>query len=174
MLRQSPFLIRTAGLLSIVALSASLAFGQPAATSESVLTVGDFLLQYARSVHVALPTNASPEIALAALQAVKALPGETLALNKPLTHGDVVRVGRAAGIKITTKTPDKQFSRPEADMFFETFGGVLATHSGTQQAASGTHGGDVRTAADSSAPDHANTSKGKKKGRPFQSPNEPE
>ena len=79
-----------------------------------------------------------------------------------------------AGIKITTKTPDKQFSRPEADMFFETFGGVLATHSGTQQAASGTHGGDVRTAADSSAPDHANTSKGKKKGRPFQSPNEPE
>ena len=171
MLRQSPNLARMASLLSIGILSASLAFGQPAATNESVLTVGDFLLQYARSVHMTLPTNASPEIALAALQAVKALPGDTPALTKPLTHADVVRLGRAAGIKITSKTPDKQFSRPEADMFFETFGGVLASHSGTRQASGGS---DIRTAADSQAPDHANTTKGKKKGRPFQSPNEPE
>lgn len=169
MLRLTPKLIRTASLLSILMLSAALAFGQPVASTDSVLTVGDFLLQYARSVHMSLPPNASPELALAALQAVNALPGDAPVLSKPLTHGDVVRLGRAAGLKITSKTPEKQFSRPEADMFFETFAGILATHAGTHAS-----GNDLRTAADSNAPDHANTSKGKKKGRPFQSPNEPE
>ena len=173
MLRLSPSLLRSASLLSILMLSAALAFGQPAATNDAALTVGDFILQYARSVHMTLPANATPELALAALQAVRAIPADVPALTKPLTHGDVVRLSQAAGLRITSKTPDKRFSRPEADMFFETFAGVLAmrTGFGTQASGSGT---DLRTAADSQAPDHANLLKGKKKGRPFQSPAEPE
>lgn len=168
MRKQSPYLIRTASLLSILAMSGALTFGQPAAAADSALTVGDFLLQYARSVHMALPPNATPEIAKAALQAVKVLPDETPALSKTLTHGDVVKLGRAAGLKITSKTPEKTFSRPEADMFFETFAGLLESHTGSHES-----GTDLRTAADSSAADHANTTKGKKKGRPFQSPTNP-
>lgn len=169
MRRQSPNLIRTVSLLSILALSGALAFGQPAGSADSALTVGDFLLQYARSVHMALPPNATPEIAKEALQAVKALPDETPALSKPLTHGDVVKLGRAAGLKITSKTPEKAFSRPEADMFFETFAGILESHTGSHASSN-----DLRTAADSNAADHANTTKGKKKGRPFVSPTNPD
>jgi len=171
MLRRYPSLTRAASLLSVLALSAVIAFGQPAVTNDSVLTMGDFLIQYAHSLNMTLPSNATPELALAALQAVKALPGDSVVLSKPLTHADVVRLGRAAGLKISTRTPDKQFSRPEADMFFETFGGALAAHSGSSSPAASD--GDLRTAADSSAADHANLTKGKKKGRPFQSPNEP-
>jgi hypothetical protein len=170
MLRQSPNLIRTASYLSILALSAALAFGQPAGKTDSPLTVGDFLLQYARSVHMTLPPEATPETAQAALQAVRAIPAQALQLDKPLTHADVVRLGRAAGLKITSNTPDKSFSKPEADMFFETFAGILETHTGSRASS----GDDLRTAAGSNAAGHANTSKGKKKGRPFQSPNEPD
>src|SRR5262245_44758557 len=113
MRRESLKLIRTASFLSILAMSAALAFGQPAAATDSGLTVGDFLLQYARSVHMVLPADATPEVARAALQAVKALPEETPSLTKSLTHADVVMLGRAAGLKITSKTPDKAFSKPE-------------------------------------------------------------
>jgi len=169
MLRQPPPLARTICFLTMLAMSAVLTFGQPAASLDSGLTMGDFLLQYARSMHMTLPPQATPEVAQAALQAVNALPDQAVPLSKPLTHGDVVRLGRAAGLKITSSTPDKSFSKLEADMFFETFAGVLTTHGGS----SASTGNDLRTAADSSAPDHANLTKGKKKGRPFQSPNEP-
>jgi hypothetical protein len=174
MLRLSPNLVRTTSLLSILAMSAALAFGQPVAATQATLTVGDFLLQYARSVHVALPADATPEAAMAALQAAKALPGDTPSLVKALTHGDVVKLGRAAGLKITSRTPEKSFSQPEADMFFETFGGLLESHAGTRASSPNGNGDDLRTAAGSAAPGHANTSKGKKKGRPFQSPSNPD
>lgn len=169
MLRRSPKLIRTASFVAILTMSAALSFGLPA-NSNANLTVGDFLLQYARSVHIVLPPDATPELALATLQAVRALPGDNLSLSRTLTHGDVVRLGRAAGLKITSSTPDKIFGKAEADMFFETFSSVLSAHAGT----SASNDGNLRTAADSSAAEHANTSKGKKKGRPFQSPSDPD
>lgn len=170
MLRQPPYLIRTTCFVAILAMSAALSFGLPAASADTNLTVGDFLLQYARSVHMVLPPNATPEVAKAALQAVHAISGEDLLLSRTLTHGDVIRLGRAAGLKITSSTPEKTFSKAEADMFFETFASLLSAHAGTPASPDN----DLRTAADSSAAGHANTDKGKKKGRPFQSPNEPQ
>ena len=172
MRRQSPTWIRTASLLSILAMSVALAFGQPGAQVNANLTVGDFLLQYARSIHMVLPADATPEVAKAALQAVRALPSEELALDRVLTHADVVRLGRAAGLKITSSTPEKVFGKAETDLFFESFAAILAAHAGLPAPADGT---TLRTAANSSnAFEHANLDKGKKKGRPFQSPTDPD
>ena len=166
MLRYSSNLIRKVAFVSILALSAALSFGAPAGTVDANLTVGDFLVQYARSMHIVLPADASPSVAQAALQAV-GVPAGDLELGRTLTHRDVVRIGRAAGLRITSKTPDKAFSQSEVNMFFEHYSVMLASR-GTD----GTDLRDVRTAA--SHDEGKGKGKGHTKGKGHQSPTEPD
>jgi hypothetical protein len=132
----------------------------PAAT----LGYGDFLLLYAEASQITLPANATPQTALAVLQAAGLLPAGAPALDRPLTQGDVVRIGRAAGIKVTSRSPGKTLDRVAAEVFLDIYVNGRSPAGGSQD----------RVAADSSAPDHANLEKGKKKGRPFQSSPEPD
>ena len=136
----------------------------PNASSER-FTVGDFLLLYARSTGVTLPSEASPELAYEALKAARAIPSDPLNLTEPLTHSVVLHIGRAAGLKLRSRTPRQEFSRAEAEVFLVTFTNVLAPRpaagAGETYAASFNPPGDPAN--------RANTSKGKKKGRPFQS-----
>lgn len=156
---------RTVGLMStIVAIAGSLAL---AAAPPATLTVGDFLLLYAKSAHLVLPPDATPQAAQSALKAAKALPDLELSLDRALTHADVSRIGQAAGLKIVSSTPSRTLDRAEAELFLETFVRYIAP-AGT---------GQDRLAASDNPPGNpgsrANTDKGKKKGRPFQSPTEP-
>jgi hypothetical protein len=141
-----------------------------AASPAPTMTAGEFLIQYARAVHLELPTNVTPETALAALRASGALAGVDIPLDRALTHGDLVRIGRASGLKITSSTPDKAIERNEADLFLDAFARFLVplpSASGDHVLASETDGSGPQS------PEHANTDKGKKKGRPFTSPSEP-
>ena len=152
--------------IAAVALAGSVALASQVGAPSATLSVGDFLLLYAKSEHIALPSDATPQTAQTVLQAAGMLPAMDLALNSPLTHADVLRIGRAAGLKITSSTPEKTLDRFEAELFLDTFAKFSSPAGSTQD----------RVAADSStggAADHANTDKGKKKGRPFQSPSEP-
>lgn len=158
---------------SIVTLAALLlAVGVPALALPTTpvdphVTVGDFLLSYARSMHLNLPPDAGPETALAALRASGTLPALELSLTDTLTHGSVVKIGRASGLKITSATPDKALDRAEADLFLDTFSRyIVPATSQDRIGASDNPPGEPAS--------NANTNKGKKKGRPFQSPSEPE
>jgi len=148
---------------------ASPIWATPGDAPAGTMTVGDFFLLYARSIHLALPANASAEAAYESLKANEILPSGSFTMSAPLTHAVVLRIGKAAGLKVTSRTPDKVLARPEAELFLQTFAGPLASiarqRSGDVYAASFNPPGDPAG--------HANTSKGKKKGRPFQSDNEP-
>ena len=163
-----PTLSTTRWTTSALALlmAGSLATASPAPGAPTPISVGDFVLLYAKAVQLSLPPQATVETACAALKAAGELKGVDLSLDRGLTHGDLVRIGRAGGLKITSSTPDRVLDRTEAEMFLSSFSGILAARSGARVAASsGTPGGDPAN--------HARTDKGKKKGRPFQSPSEP-
>src|SRR2546425_6331724 len=108
MLMRTRVLAKTFSTMAIFLFLGSLALSAPStvpaapsAAPAAKLTVGDFLLLYARSIHMALPPNASAETAYQALKATNVLPPGVLALDRPMTHGDVVRIGRAAGLRIS-------------------------------------------------------------------------
>lgn len=169
MLNLTGVLAKTISVAALSLFVVSLALAVPADKPAGKLTVGDFLVLYAASIHVT-PPDATAATALAALKAAKALPSGPLILDAPLTHGIVVRIGKAAGMKISTKTPDREFGRAEAQLFLQNFGSLLAPHdapgSSSIYAASDNPPGDPSN--------HANTEKGRKKGRPFSSATEPE
>ena len=173
MFRRASLTIRSMALAAALAgpglVSATSAATAAAAPPAATLTVGEFLIQYAKSVQIVLPPDASAEAAFVALKAAGALRSLELALDRPLTHGDVVKIGKASGLRITTSTPDKLLEKPEAALFLEAFARYLvpsASASGDRVAASDNPAGDPAG--------RANTDKGKKKGRPFQSTSEPE
>jgi hypothetical protein len=130
-------------------------------------TVGDFLTAYAKALNIELPANATSETIVATLRASGVKLDATVDSAKSLTQGDVVRIGKANGLRLSSSNPEDAFTSVEMGQFFASYGAVLA----------GTNG-DTRVAASDNPPgdpaSHANTDKGKKKGRPFQSPTEPE
>ena len=161
-------MLRRMGIMAATfAIAGAVAVATPASTPSTTLTVGDFLLLYAKSAHLTLPPDATPQTAQAALLAAKALPGIDLQLDKPLTQGDIVAIGRAAGLKIVSGTPTRTLERAEAELFLETFMKYSAPAGAAQDRI------DATMTPPTSPPGNANTSKGKKKGRPFQSPTEP-
>lgn len=157
--------LAAAGLL----LTGTLTIAAPASASKSPMSVGSFVLMYARAAHIAMPAEATPAMALAAIQATGALNGLDLNLDRALTHADVVKIGHAAGVKVTSATPTQTIDKSEAELFLQAFHGTLfATVQPSEDriAASDNPPGD---------PAHnARTDKGKKKGRPFTSPSEPD
>jgi len=162
-------LVRTSFAAALFLLLGQLTLAAASVPAPGTITVGDFLLLYARSTHIALPADATPELAYAALKAAGSLPSDPMTLAAPLTHAVVLQVGRAAGLRLTSRTPDQAFPRAEAEAFLQTYSGVIVAH--RTGSASETYGASFNPPGDPAG--HANTSKGKKKGRPFQSTNLP-
>ena len=145
------------------------ALAVPSGASAGPFTVGDFLLLYARSTRVVLPADATPELAYEVLKAAGSLPSDPLALGAPLTQGVVVSIGKAAGLKLSSKTPQQEFGRDDAGIFLQTYASVLTPR--RDAGSRDTYGASFNPPGDPAG--HANTDKGKKKGRPFQSDPEP-
>ena len=137
------------------------------ASTTSNPTVGDFLSAYAKALNLELPANASALTVAAALRASGVRLDASIDAAKSLTQGDVVRIGKANGLRLSSSSPENTFTSAEMGQFFASYGSILAKS-----------GGDTRVAASDTPPGdpegHANTDKGKKKGRPFTSPTEPE
>ena len=135
-----------------------------ATVADNSLNMGDFLAAYAKAIRLDLPANAGTDTVVAALKA-SGVKLDAIDASRTLTQGDVVRFGKANGLRISSSNPAAAFSAAEMDQFFATFGATI-TQSGDRVAASDNPPGDPAN--------NANTTKGKKKGRPFQSPTEPE
>src|ERR1051325_2092910 len=71
---------------------ASPIWAAPGDAPASAMTVGDFILLYARSIHLACPANASPEAAYESLKANELLPSGSFTMSAPLTHAVVLRI----------------------------------------------------------------------------------
>ena len=92
-------------------------------------TVGDFLVSYAKALRIELPATASPEVVVASLKAVGVKLDGNIDTSKPLTQADVVRIGKANGLRITTRNPQAAFSAIEIDQFFTVYGLTLMPRS---------------------------------------------
>jgi hypothetical protein len=140
------------------------------AVASNPATVGDFLAAYAKALKIEMPANASGDALVSTLRATGVKLDAKVDVTKTLTQGDVVKMGKANGLRLTTARPDAAFTAEEIGQFFTSYGMTLGTVP--------TAGSDTRTAASDNPPgdpaNHANTSKGSKKGRPFQSPTEPQ
>jgi hypothetical protein len=142
------------------------------AVASNPATVGDFLSAYAKALKIELPANTSGEALVSTLRAAGVKLDAKVDVAKPLTQGDVVKMGKANGLRLTTNRPEAAFTTQEIGQFFTSF-----TSFGLFGSASAA-GTDTRYAAADNPPGdpagHANTSKGKKKGRPFTCPTEPQ
>jgi hypothetical protein len=140
------------------------------AVASNPATVGDFLSAYAKALKIELPANVSGDALVSTLRATGVKLDAKVDVAKPLTQGDVVKIGKANGLRLSTNRPAEAFTAQEIGQFFTSYGQTLGSAPGA--------GDDTRYAASDNPPGnpagHANTSKGKKKGRPFQSPTEPE
>ena len=133
-------------------------------------TVGDFLTAYAKALNIELPASAGADALVASLRASGVKLDANIDPAKTLTQGDVVRIGKANGLRLTTRNSDSAFTAAEIAQFFTSYGPTLAqpvgSDNGSRFAASDNPPGDPAN--------HANTDKGLKKGRPFRSPTEPQ
>ena len=140
------------------------------AVASNPATVGDFLSAYAKALKIEMPANTSGDALLSTLRAAGVKLDAKVDVAKALTQADVVKIGKANGLRLTTNRPQAAFTAEEIGQFFTSYGLTL----GSAPAA----GDDTRYAASDNPPgdpaNGANTAKGKKKGRPFQSPTEPD
>ena len=90
-------------------------------------TVGDFLVEIAKAKSLSVSDSVSARNALTA--AGVALP--PLALDKALTEGDVVQIGGALGVPVTTSSPSSPFDSRQIDGFISTFNRTLTNNSVT-------------------------------------------
>jgi hypothetical protein len=84
-------------------------------------TVGEFLVEIAKAKSLSAADPATARAALTASGVV--LP--PLALDKALTEGDVVRIGGAVGVPVTSSNPTASFDASQVDGFIATFGKTL-------------------------------------------------
>ena len=174
------FAVGLAALAMIVLMTPSGAFANVASTPA---TVGDFLAAYATALKIELPAGAGADALVGSLAASGVKLDAKIDPAKTLTQGDVVRIGKANALRVSTKSPDALFTAEEVSQFFSSYGLTLARSSGVAALSEV----DPRSATSATADEggngsnppgdpagHANTDKGKKKGRPFQSPTEPE
>ena len=132
---------------------------------DRVPTVGDFLAAYARTLNIELPKSAGADTIMTVLRASGVKLDAKIDPASVLTQGEVVKIATANGIRVTTRSPIKAFSEREMEQFFVTYATTLAHSDSTS----------LRTAADTSTPPSFNPrSKGKRKAKGQQSPNEPD
>jgi hypothetical protein len=113
--------------VAAAALVAAALFGGVALAKSA--TVGDFLLEIAKAKSLSAADAASAKAALTANGVV--LP--PLPLDKALTEGDVVRIGGALGVNVTTSSPSASFDASQVDGFISTFGKTLTGVGGDTQ-----------------------------------------
>jgi hypothetical protein len=139
------------GLIAVISMGTVLA---PAFAGG--VTVGRFYTELARANHLGAADAASAEASLrgAGLDLPK------LALDKPLTEGDMTSISSALGLAVTTQRPSQAISESQMDTFISAYGSQLgspaAPGSGRLQTfGQGTGGID---------PGNSGNGKGKKKG----------
>ena len=92
------------------------------ADSGATVTVGDFLQSYAKALKIELPAQASGDTVMAALKASGVKLDAGVDPSKALTQGDVVKIGKANGLRLTTNQPEAAFTTEEVDQFFTSYG----------------------------------------------------
>jgi hypothetical protein len=111
---------------SIVALLLSVfLLGTPALAKDA--TVGDFLMGIAKARQLSASDPVSARAALQSSGVV--LP--PLALDRALTEGDVVQIGGAVGLRVTTTQPAAAFDSGQVEAFLSVFAPKLVPLSGT-------------------------------------------
>ena len=147
---------RTLG--GIVAALVALALCVPAMAANTV-TVGDFVIELARAKGFAASNAAQAKASIEGT-------GVTLPVadfGRVLTQGDVVAIGNAAGLDLSSSTPEAAFTGDQVDAFLVSLAPELGATDGDNatDGAYNDNGADPRTKG-----------KGKKKGL-FRSPSEP-
>ncbi len=89
----------------------------PALAAGQDLTVGKFLIEIAKVKQLDAVDAATARLALANA-GIKI--GE-MDLNKTLTQGDVVQISNAAGIPVSTTTPESAFTNDQMAVYISTF-----------------------------------------------------
>ena len=127
--------------------------------ADSRVTVGDFVMELAR-VKGFTPSSAVDARA-SVVSAGIAIP--VVDLDRTLTQADVVAIGNAAGLELTSSTPEAAFTGDEVSAFLVSFAPELGATDGDNatDGAYNDNGADPRTKG-----------KGKKKGL-FRSPSGP-
>ena len=83
-------------------------------------TVGDFLVEIAKAKSLSVSDSVSARNALTAA-----------GVDKALTEGDVVQIGGALGVPVTTSSPSSPFDSRQIDGFISTFNRTLTNSSVT-------------------------------------------
>lgn len=129
----------------------------PALAAGQDLTVGKFLIEIAKVKQL----DAADAITARASLANVGIRVGNLNLDKGLTQGDVVLISNAAGLPMSTSTPEATFSNDQMVTFISTFGPELGG------------GDDNTTMGDKPKVDPRDKGKGLKKGLYKRSPSEP-
>jgi hypothetical protein len=161
--------------LGVAALALIVVLMAPAANSVAAgapKTVGDFLTAYARALNIELPANAAPEAVVETLRATGVKLDAKIDTNAPLTQGDVVKIGRANGIHITTQTASKPFTAEEMNQFFTSYSATIAQANASSTLVAGQALGGRRDARENTRNPYRGKGKGKHKGH--NSPDEPD
>ncbi len=142
----------------IVAAFVALAVCVPVMAANTV-SVGDFVVELARVKGLAA-SNVAEAMASIESTGVK-LP--VADFDRTLTQGDVVAIGNAAGLNLSSSTPEAAFTGAQVDAFLVSLAPELGATDGddSTDGAYNDNGADPRTKG-----------KGKKKGL-FRSPSEP-
>ncbi len=111
----------TSAAVAAVVMVVMIVAAAPAFAASSDVTVGKFLIEIAKVKNL---SARDAESALAALRGTgMRLPA--LNLGKRLTEGDVASIATAAGLNVTTSSPEAPFSEGQVDSFIMSFGSDL-------------------------------------------------
>jgi hypothetical protein len=91
---------------------------------EGSVTVGEFIQQLASTTGL---TATDAQTATLALAEVGVRLPEDLVYDDQLTEGDVIKLSRAMGLRVTTSRPDRYFDQKQVDLFFASFGDELSS-----------------------------------------------
>jgi hypothetical protein len=102
--------------------------GVAATAADSQYTVGDFAVQMAAAMNLAVPNGGfNAETATNALrEAGVVLKGDP---KSELKEADIVAALSQLGLNLTTTSPDRNVSQARADQILKAFDGVLTTES---------------------------------------------
>jgi hypothetical protein len=115
-MRSNQRLFVASGLLFVLAVSG------PAVLGAENMTVGGFVQDLARLKSL---TASDARVAAASLASVGVRLPSDLDFDKSLTEADVTLISGAAGLRVTTTTPEAPFDSQRAERFFVAFGSEL-------------------------------------------------
>ena len=134
----------------------------PAMATET-FTVGDFLVAIGQADGLPVDDGADAHVALTSRGF--ALPAK-LALDSPLTEGEVVRIARGLGLRVATTRPDAPFGAAQGASFVSAFVNEWsADDSNGARGDEGEEGGEGADGETGGGPDFDPYSKGKGKAK---------